>query len=57
MTVPRSDKLVTLRAEVKKGFDDLDEARYTEINSDQELHAHFAELSARASQRVAELPR
>lgn len=46
MTLPQPDKLVTLRAEVQKGFDDLDAGRYTEINSDQELHAHFAELSA-----------
>jgi len=50
----RADKLDTLRAEVKKGFDDLDEGRYTEINSEEELHAHFAAISARASARVAE---
>lgn len=49
-----AEKLETLRREVKRGFDDLDEGRYTEINSDEELHAHFAELSARASARVAE---
>jgi len=50
----RAEKLDALRREVKKGFDDLDEGRYTEINSDEELHAHFAEISARASARVAE---
>lgn len=50
----RAEKLDTLRAEVKTGFDDLDEGRYTEINSDDELHEHFAHLSARASARVAE---
>lgn len=50
----QAEKLETLRAEVKKGFDDLDAGRYTEINSEDELHAHFAEISARASARVAE---
>ena len=50
----RAEKLETLRSEVKKGFNDLDEGRYTEIDSDEELHAHFAEISARASARVAE---
>lgn len=50
----QAEKLEALRGEVKKGFNDLDEGRYTEINSDEELHAHFAELSARASARVAE---
>jgi antitoxin ParD1/3/4 len=50
----QAEKLDALRAEVKRGFDDLDEGRYTEINSDEELHEHFAHLSARASARVAE---
>jgi len=50
----QAEKLEALRSEVKKGFNDLDEGRYTEINSDEELHAHFAEISARASARVAE---
>ncbi|CAN5342655.1 MAG: ribbon-helix-helix domain-containing protein [Nocardioides sp.] len=50
----QAEKLETLRSEVQKGFDDLNEGRYTEINSEEELHAHFAELSARASARVAE---
>lgn len=49
----QAEKLDTLRVEVRRGFDDLDEGLYTEINSDEELHAYFDELSARASARVA----
>lgn len=48
-----AEKLETLRAEVQKGFDDLDEGRYTEINSDEELDAFMDGLSARAAERVA----
>lgn len=50
----QAEKLDALRTEVKKGFDDLDEGRYTEINSEEELHAFMDDLSARASARVAE---
>lgn len=49
----QAEKLEALRAEVKRGFDDLDEGRYTEINSEEELHAFMDNLSARAAERVA----
>ncbi|MEP9383326.1 ribbon-helix-helix domain-containing protein [Nocardioides cheoyonin] len=49
----QAEKLETLRSEVQKGFDDLDEGHYTEINSDEELDAFMDGLSARAAERVA----
>jgi antitoxin ParD1/3/4 len=50
----QAERLDTLRTEVSKGLDDLDEGRYTDINSEEELHAFMDDLSARASARVAE---
>lgn len=46
-------KLASLRSEVQQGIDDLDHGRFTELNGDNELDAHFAELSAQAARRVA----
>lgn len=45
--------LVALRTEVRRGFDDLDEGRCTDLNGDDELHAHFAKLSAEAADQAA----
>ena len=46
-------KLDTLRHEVQKGFDDLDQGRYTELHGREELHAHIARLGEQAAERAA----
>lgn len=46
-------KLDRLRAEVKKGFDDIDEGRYIDFDSFEELEAFIADLGTKAAERVA----
>ena len=43
--------LERLRAEVKKGMDDLEAGRYTEVNSPEELQTHFDNLKQVATTR------
>jgi len=47
-------RLGALRAEVQKGFDDIDQGRYTDLAGAEELGAHLDKLSAEAGRRVAE---
>jgi len=44
-------KLATLRAEVQKGFDDLDRGRYVDV-ADADLDDFIANIGRRAAQRV-----
>lgn len=44
-------KLDRLRAEVQKGMDDLENGRYVEITSDEELDALFDDVKRRAAAR------
>ena len=41
-------QLERLRAEVKKGMDDLEAGRYVEVNSPEELQTHFDKLNQEA---------
>lgn len=45
-------QLERLRAEVKKGMDDLEAGRYVEVNSPEELQAHFDNLKQEAASRL-----
>ncbi len=45
-------QLERLRAEVKKGMDDLEAGRYTEVNSPEEMQAHFDNLKQEAANRL-----
>ena len=47
-------KLERLRAEVQKGMDDLENGRYTEINSKEELDAFMDEIDREAEAILAE---
>lgn len=47
-------QLERLRAEVKKGMDDLEAGRYTEVNSPEELQALFDTIRMKANQRLQE---
>jgi len=44
--------LERLRAEVKKGMDDLEAGRYTEVNSPEELQALFEKIRREATRRL-----
>lgn len=45
-------QLEHLRAEVKKGMDDLEAGRYVEVNSPEELQTHFDNLKQEAALRL-----
>lgn len=45
-------KLERLRAEVKKGMDDLENGRYVEVNSPEELQALFDKIKQEANRRL-----
>ena len=45
-------QLERLRAEVKKGMDDLEAGRYTEVNSPEELQALFDKVKQEVSRRL-----
>ena len=45
-------QLERLRAEVKKGMDDLEAGRYVEVNTPEELQAHFDNLKQEAALRL-----
>lgn len=47
-------KLERFRAEVQKGMDDLENGRYTEINSVEELEAFMDEIGREAEASLAE---
>lgn len=47
-------KLERLRAEVQKGVDSIDEGRYIEINSSEELDAVFDDIQKEAEKRFPE---
>lgn len=44
--------LERLRAEVKKGMDDLEAGRYVEVNSPEELQALFEKIRREATRRL-----
>lgn len=50
----RASKLATLKSEVQKGFDDIEQGRYTDLHGEDELKAHLAKLrEERTAERSA----
>lgn len=51
------ENLEILRAEVQKGFDDIEAGRYTELNSREEIEALGRDIARRGMERLAEAAR